>query len=183
MNFFREQQLRIDLKKQKESHLAQLNLLTNSSTDVSNYLALEAQKERLEQELQQIKADLVIKDQEITNLQVEIQTKEQTIANKDTDLATVKQTKQQEISIVQKDLRDYQLYHQRELRRIEQEKQATVKQKTAELIKTNEALLILANHRLDLLNQEKSALITLAKQKINNKKAAERRKYLCVIIY
>lgn len=56
----------------------------------------------------------------------------------------------------------------KELSKKVREKQKLISQ----LQKQNKALQILANHRLELLEQEKTALIALAKQKIRNKKEA-----------
>jgi hypothetical protein len=56
-----------------------------------------------------------------------------------------------------------------------QEKDAELVQKDQQITdhqKLNKSLTILANHRLELLEQEKSALVALAKQKIANKKEA-----------
>jgi murein endopeptidase len=71
---------------------------------------------------------------------------------------------------------DYQtlhFQHQQVLLDVDYQLQVNTKQENENLKKTVQALTLLANQRKQALEQEKSALITLAKQKLKNKKEAQ----------
>jgi hypothetical protein len=107
-------------------------LLTNTNKDAQNYLDLEAK-------VKQLQTNLNTSEENITNLKTEVENKEkeQVKAIKDKQSQIAKLTKQKESSKelifnLQKELRDYELYHQREIKRLnkitkehqKQEKQA-----------------------------------------------------------
>jgi hypothetical protein len=160
--------LRNQLAKARKEHRAKIDSLTTNSKSVSRFRELQREKQQLITEKQKVQQDLSLTQQNITNLEAEIQAKEQALVTKDTDLAQQQQQNLDQIRSLEKDFRHYEAYHQREIARFRKEKQEAIK----DLTKQNKALQILANHRLELLEQEKTALITLAKQKISNKKEA-----------
>lgn len=125
--------LRNQLKKQKETYENRLNLLTNASLGIQNYLELET---RLNQ-LRRAESNLAIADKNLTDLKKQVENKEQLISyqrdNLEKDNQDLKTQHQQEISAKDKELRDYQLYHQREIKRLKTDYQTQLQSKTAQL--------------------------------------------------
>jgi hypothetical protein len=266
-------QLQQEVANLRQAQEKRIALLTSTRADAQNYLALE-------EKLKQTKANLKATEQNLTKLEKDAKSQAKVLQNKQTELAQLKsnlariqQTKKENTFTLQKELRNYKLYHAREICRLapdlkekvtnlksqkaqllttitnleseltqkeserlalelaKQAEQAKIKalaeqfneqlrcinllfdpdsqwyqdpidfsglyqgltnelqnqvlalqEKDAELVqkdqqitdhqKLNKSLTILANHRLELLEQEKSALVALAKQKIANKKEA-----------
>lgn len=197
MNFFANQ-LRSELEKKRLAYENRLNLLTNASLEANNYLALETEKEQLEEQLNQSKADLQNTQQNIANLEAKIDSLKQNISELKAKLGQLQIKHKQERFALQKENRDYWFYHQREIKRLapdlkakiadlkkqkayflssishHEEQIANLKEQIDKWAKITNSLKTLAEKRKEDLDREKEALINLAKKKIQNKKEASR---------
>lgn len=110
--------LRNELKKQQQAYESRLNLLTSTSIDASNYQALEAK-------LKEIEANLKATEQNLTKLKKEAELKEKVkekqLKDKETEIAKLEKkitASKEMIFNLRKEIRENQLYYQRELRKV-----------------------------------------------------------------
>ena len=139
------------------------------------YLKLQQERADFKKQTEDLQQDLDKLQSDYHNLNDDIKAREQAI----NDLQT-------EISKLESEKQDISNLSAQQVKALESEKDKIRqsftnpgtthwiywKNENDKIAKTNQALQILANHRLELLEQEKTALITLAKQKIKNKKEA-----------
>lgn len=99
-------QLRSELKKLTQDYQARLSLLTATSIDAQNYLELEKERDKLQEQLTKTKQELKAMDEISSDLASENEQKEEKIKDlttklteKETELSTTKTTAQQELVI------------------------------------------------------------------------------------
>jgi chromosome segregation ATPase len=125
-----------NLRQAQEKRIA---LLTSTRADAQNYLALE-------EKLKQTKANLKATEQNLTKLEKDAKSQAKVLQNKQTELAQLKsnlariqQTKKENTFTLQKELRNYKLYHAREICRLApdlKEKVTNLKSQKAQLLTT-----------------------------------------------
>ncbi|MDR1670547.1 MAG: hypothetical protein LBR43_02390 [Spiroplasmataceae bacterium] len=151
--------LRNELNKQKSAYEQRINLLTNASIDVQNFLDLEEEIALLTTELATYKqsiTQLTNEAKEQTDLsRQEIKNRENQITNLEKKITISKNL----ISDLQKQIRELNLYHQREIKRVKEDYQTKLEPSKKKITELKEQL-----------EQEKLALVSIAKKKLENKK-------------
>ncbi|WNE40360.1 MAG: Chromosome partition protein Smc [Mycoplasmataceae bacterium] len=151
--------LRNELTKQKSAYEARINLLTQTSIDAQNFLELEEEIALLTTEIATYKQNI----SQLTNeckeqkqsLTQEIKVKENSLAK----LEKKDKVSKELISNLQKQIRELNLYHQREIKKVKENYESKLTPFRQEISGLKEKL-----------EQEKLALISIAKKKLENKK-------------
>jgi len=142
------------------------------------YLKLQQERADFKKQTKDLQQDLDKLQSDYHNLNADIKAREQAINDLQTEISKLESEKQNISNLSAQQVKALESEKEQIKRSFTNGSAVGTthwiywKNENDKIAKTNQALQILANHRLELLEQEKTALITLAKQKIKNKKEA-----------